>query len=108
MQLRPQTYGQQSNSQLIGYLSQPSIVGQPIGQSRLSLQSPQLYSLAEEPAKSQLFAQFDQTERQAQGIQGVQQIHGNAREQDLRVNPLTVNQRSHVVPQTGLKNAVNV
>ena len=57
--------------------------------------------------------QIERPVQYAQGIQGVQQIQGHTdrivtRVEDLRVNPLSVNQRSHIVGQLGVKNAINV
>jgi len=117
MQSMPLQYGQQQDdSQLISYSGQPSISDQlPL---QYSIQDP---SSVEQSGIDMLSTQVDQAEKQVQGsvqgIQGVQKIQNlsvqdqtadKLKGQDLRVNPLLVQQRSHILTQMGVKGTVNV
>ena len=94
-----QSNGQQQDD------SQSSIIGYPY-------QYPEQNPIS--TAQQLVLTQHGQTERHAQGIQGVQQIQDHTsdrivtRGQVLRVNPLTINQRSHILGQSGVKGAVSV
>jgi hypothetical protein len=90
-----QSYGQQDDNQFNPYISQQIPYVQPIQYSESNLPR------VEQPVRT-----ISQTHHGLQGVQQIQTDRVVNRGQDLRVNPLPVNQRSTVV--TGVKGAVNV